>query len=312
MSATAKSPSRLSLSGKSSNAHSYGGGKQSRAKVIATRTAAREGRLPLAKVKVNRQRGKTPQRDKATPSGRIGAFFTWLCTLVVACVLLVAVSIGLLAGYRWLTTISYFTIKDIQVTGNSRMATPDLLTQAEVHPGMNLLAVNMENVEALLTKSPWIESAQVTRALPDTLKIRVVEREPSYLVQYEDKLCYADAQGRIIDAAQPDKFVSLPQVEVESGMERHLPMLEELRQAIADKQTPFGLDQVAWIRLSWRYGMEIRLMDKNMLLCVGVDDWKNNLTHLGLVWNDLAKRGELDQTAVISTQNHKAWVEKRG
>jgi len=306
---TAKRPSRLSLSGKNSNAHSYGGGKQSRAKVIATRTAAREGRLPLAKVKVNRSREKASRKDKTS---RVGTFFTRLCTLMVACVLLVAVSIGLLAGYRWLTTISYFTIKDIQVTGNNRMATPDLLTQAEVRPGMNLLAVNMENIETLLTKNPWIESAQVTRALPDTLKIRVVEREPSYLVQYEDKLCYADTEGRIIDAAQPDKFVSLPQVEVESGMERHLPMLEELRRAIADKKTPFGLDQVAWIRLSWRYGMEIRLMDKNMLLCVGVDDWKNNLTHLGLVWNDLAKRGELDQAAIISAQNHRAWVEKRG
>ena len=314
MSATAKSPSRLSLSGKSRNSHSDGGGggKKDRAKVIATRTTAREGRLPLAKVKVNRSREKASSRDKTAPSGRIGSFFTKLCTLMVACVLLVAVSIGLLAGYRWLTTISYFTIKDIQVTGNNRMATPDLLTQAEVHPGMNLLAVNMENVEALLTKNPWIESAQVTRALPDTLKIRVVEREPSYLVQYEDKLCYADTEGRIIDAAQPDKFVSLPQVEVESGMERHLPMLEELRRAIADKKTPFGLDQVAWIRLSWRYGMEVRLMDRNILLCVGVDDWKNNLTHLGLVWNDLVKRGELNQTAVISAQNHKAWVEKRG
>jgi len=304
---TAKRPSRLSLSGKSSNDRSYGDGKKSRTKTVASRTAAREGRLPLVKVKVNRQ-----TTTEASGKSRLGSLFARLFTLVAACALLVALSIGLLAGYRWLTTINYFTIKDIQVTGNSRMQTPDVLDQAEVHPGMNLLAVNMENIEALLTKSPWIESAQVTRVLPDTLKIRVAEREPSYLVQYEDKLCYADDKGRIIDGAQPDKFVSLPQVEVESGMERHLPMLEELRRAIADKKTPFGLDQVAWIRLSWRYGMEIRLMDKNVLLCVGVDDWKNNLTHLGLVWNDLVKRGELDQTAVISAQNHKAWVEKRG
>ena len=111
---------------------------------------------------------------------------------------------------------------------------------------------------------------------------------------------------------QADKFVSLPQVEVESGMERHLPILEELRKAIAAKQTPFGLDQVAWIRLSWRYGLEVRLMDRNVLLCVGVDDWKNNLTRLGLVWTNLVKRGELDLAAIISAQNRKVWVEKHG
>jgi len=310
-------PGRLGLgAGKSRNAHSYGGGKDARdgrAKITSQRTAAREGRLPLtsmAKVKVNRSRGTAA--GAASGASLIGGVFAKLCTLVAACVVLVAVSIGLLAGYRWLTTIEYFTIRDVQITGNSRMTRDEVLAQAEVHPGMNLLAVNMENVEAQLDRSPWIESAQVTRVLPDTLRIRVGEREPSYLVQYEDSLCYADDEGRIIDKAQPDKFVSLPQVEVESGMERHLPVLEDLRRSIADKSTPFGLDQVAWIRLSWRYGLEIRLMDRNILLCVGVDDWKNNLAHLGLVWSDLAKRGELDQAALISAQNHKVWVEKHG
>lgn len=313
MSAPARGASRLGLGGgKSRNAHSYGGpaGKDSRAKITASRTASREGRLPLAKVKVNRSRS-VGVAGVGTVS-LIGGLFTKLCAMVVGCVVLVAVSVGLLAGYRWLTTIDYFTIRDLQVAGLSRMAREDVLTQAELSPGMNLLAVNMESVESLLVKSPWIESAQVTRVLPDTLKIQVVEREPSYLVQYEDSLCYADGEGRIIDKVQADTFVSLPQVEVESGMERHLPVLEELRKAIAAKQTPFGLDQVAWIRLSWRYGLEVRLMDRNVMLCVGVDDLKNNLTHMGLVWANLAKRGELDSAAIISAQNRKVWVEKHG
>lgn len=311
MSSVARGASRLGLAtGRNRNAHSYGGGADSRAKITASRSGSREGRLPLAKVKVNKSRGGAVAG--VGKASLIGGLFARLCTLVVACVALVAVSIGLLAGYRWLTTIDYFTIRDLQITGVSRMAREDVLAQAELKPGMNLLAVNMENVEAMLTKNPWIESAQVTRVLPDTLKIRVTEREPSYLVQYEDSLCYADGEGRIIDKVQPDKFVSLPQVEVESGMERHLPVLEELRKAIAAKQTPFGLDQVAWIRLSWRYGLEVRLMDRNVLLCVGVDDWKNNLTHMGLVWANLAKRGELDRTAIISAQNRKVWVEMHG
>lgn len=311
MNITARGPSRLGIGvGKSRNAHSYGGGGDRRSRTSSSRTAGREGRLPLAKMKVNRSRTAGP--GMVGRISLIGGLFTKLCTLVLACVVLVAVSIGLLAGYRWLTTIDYFTIRELQIAGISRMSREDVLAQAEIKQGMNLLAVNMENVEALLVKNPWIESAQVTRVLPDTLKIRVVEREPSYLVQYEENLCYADGEGRIIDKVQPDQFVSLPQVEVESGMERHLPILEELRRAIAAKQTPFGLDQVAWIRLSWRYGLEVRLMDRNVMVCVGVDDWKNNLAHMGLVWANLAKRGELDQAAIISAQNQKVWVEKHG
>jgi cell division protein FtsQ len=307
----ARAASRLGLgASKSRNSHTYGGGQDHRSRITASRTASRESRLPLAKVKVNRAKAASfPVAEKIS---KIGGMFAKLCTLVAACAGLAALSIGLLAGYRWLTTIDYFTIRDLQITGVNRMAREDVLAQAEIGAGMNLLAVNMENVESMLSRNPWIESAQVTRVLPDTLRIAVTEREPSYLVQFEDSLCYADAEGRIIDRVQADTFVSLPQVEVESGMERHLTILEDLRRLIAAKKTPFGLDQVAWIRLSWRYGLEVRLMDRNVLICVGVDDVKMNLTRLTLVWANLAKRGELDHAAIISAQNGKVWVEKHG
>jgi len=307
----ARHVSRLGLGlGKSRNAHSYGGGKDARSKATAARSGTRESRLPLAKVKVNRSRATAG--EALAGLSLLGGLFTRLCTLVLACVGLVAVSVGLLAGYRWLTTIDYFAVRELEITGINRMSREDVLAQVDLAPGANLLAVNMENVEAQLQGNPWIESAQVTRVLPGSLKIKVVEREPSYIVQYEDTLCYADAEGRIIDKVKADKFVSLPQVEVESGMERHLGVLEDLRRAIADKRTPFGLDQVAWIRLSWRHGLEVRLMDRSVLICVGVDDWKNNLAHMGLVWENLAKRGELDHAAIISAQNRKVWVEKHG
>lgn len=301
--------SRLGLApGKSRNANDYGGGKQARDKASSSRQTGRESRLPLARMKVNRLKA-APGQPASTV---VGKFLSRTFTLMVVCTVLAGVSIGLLAGYRWLTTINYFEVRDLQVAGNNRMTREDVLSQAELPPGANLLAVNMENLEAQLTRNPWIESAQVTRVLPGTLKIRVNEREPSYLVQYEDSLCYADAAGRIIDKVRADKFVSLPQVEVESGMERHLPILEELRKSMSDTKSPFGLDQVAWIRLSWRYGLEVRLMDRNVLLCVGVEDYKTNLAHLGLVWTNLAKRGELDHVAIISAQNRKVWVEKHG
>ena len=310
MSLSARATSRLGLGqSKSRNAHSYGGGRDHRSKITSQRTAARESRLPLAKMKVNR--GKAVAHTGGGLS-KLGGLFARLCTLVAACVVLVAVSVGLLAGYRWLTTIDYFTIRDMQVAGNNRMSREDVLAQAELQPGQNLLAVNMESVETQLLKNPWIESAQVTRVLPGTLKVRVVEREPSYLVQFEDRLCYADGEGRIIDTVQADKFVSLPQVEVESGMERHLNVLEDLRKAIATGGAPFTMEQVAWIRLSWRHGLEVRLMERNVLICVGVDDLKSNLTHMGLVWANLSKRGELDQVGLISAQNRKVWVEKHG
>jgi cell division protein FtsQ len=241
----------------------------------------------------------------------VGGFFTRIMTMGFAAVVIVAVSVGLLAGYRWLTTVNYFDLTNVEIAGLSRLSDEHVRSLAEITPGDNLLSMDMEQIRLALTRDPWIESATVKRVLPGSLSIQIVERVPAYLVNYEGGLYYCDESGRLIDRVEAGTFVSLPQIEVEAGMEKRLALLAELKRTVAENRAPFRYNQIGWIRLSWGRGLEVQLMDTDILLCIGSENWLRNLHRLNLVWADLKRRGELDKVGIITSQDDKVWVEKR-
>jgi cell division protein FtsQ len=244
--------------------------------------------------------------------GGVGRLFTRLLSLALCGAVVLTVSVGLLAGYRWLTTINYFALQNVAVTGCSRLSEEHVREVAGLTPGVNVLSLSLDRMRGELGREPWIDSVTVKRVLPGTISLDVHEKTPSYLVQYQGTLYYADEAGRIIDKVEPGQFVSLPQIEVEAGMEKHLALLADLRRAMAEHRVPFDLGQIAWLRLSWGRGLEIRLMDSGILLCLGSKQWERNLSRMNLVWTDLRRRGELDKIALITAEGDKVWVEKRG
>jgi len=242
----------------------------------------------------------------------VGKLFTRAVSMAFMGALVLAVSVALLAGYRWLTTVNYFALQNAEIVGCSRLATDHIREVAGLTSGVNVLSLSMDRMRADLVREPWVESVSVRRVLPGTIHIEVKEKAPSYLVQYQGTLYYADEVGRIIDKVESGQFVSLPQIEVEAGMEKHLPLLADLRRAVSEHQVPFDFGQIAWLRLSWGRGLEIRLMEPGIVLCLGSQNWHRNLSRMNMVWSDLRRRGELDKVGLITAEGDKVWVEKRG
>jgi cell division protein FtsQ len=282
----------------------YGGGSAPRVTVKSR----------VVKSKGNRNRNSRGGGSITMPSvslGGVGRLFTRAVSMACMGAILLAVSVALLAGYRWLTTVNYFALQNAQVTGCSRLSEEQIRQVAGLTPGINVLSLSMDRMRADLAREPWVDSVAVKRVLPGTIVIDVKEKSPSYLVQYQGTLYYADEVGRIIDKVEPGQFVSLPQIEVEAGMEKHLALLADLRRAVAAHQVPFDFGQIAWLRLSWGRGLEIRLMDPGILLCLGSKEWQRNLSRMNMVWTDLRRRGELDKIGLITAEGDKVWVEKR-
>lgn len=282
----------------------YGGGSAPRVTVKSR----------VVKSKGNRNRNSRGGGSITMPSvslGGVGRLFTRAVSMACMGAILLAVSVALLAGYRWLTTVNYFALQNAQVTGCSRLSEEQIRQVAGLTPGINVLSLSMDRMRADLAREPWVEAVSVKRVLPGTILIDVKEKSPSYLVQYQGTLYYADEVGRIIDKVEPGQFVSLPQIEVEAGMEKHLALLADLRRAVAEHQVPFDFGQIAWLRLSWGRGLEIRLMDPGILLCLGSKEWQRNLSRMNMVWTDLRRRGELDKIGLITAEGDKVWVEKR-
>ncbi len=64
--------------------------------------------------------------------------------------------------------------------------------------GRNLVWMSMESVERSLSGHPWIAGVEVTKELPDRLRVAVVERRPVALLEGAGERWYVDRTGRVI------------------------------------------------------------------------------------------------------------------
>jgi cell division protein FtsQ len=100
-------------------------------------------------------------------------------------------------GWIWRHTQSdaRFALKTIEVTGavHTPRAAVDAVTRGYV--GGNLFKLDIANVQNDLGRLGWVSRIEAEKKLPDTLRIRIVERAPVALLQAGDKLRYVDESG---------------------------------------------------------------------------------------------------------------------
>ena len=120
-------------------------------------------------------------------------------------------SLLFIVAHEALTQSSYFKARRIVVEGNDRLSTEDILKQAEVKPGVNILGVNLRILRFRLLANPWIVDAEVGRQLPDTIHIRVTERAPIGKVEL-DRFYYLDHSGELVKTVEPSDQIRVPVV----------------------------------------------------------------------------------------------------
>jgi cell division protein FtsQ len=91
-------------------------------------------------------------------------------------VALTAVALGL--GGWGVANSSVFDTERIEVRGVRHLSSAAVVEAAGVQPGTNLVRLSMDAVAADVERLPWVADAAAARALPSTLRIRVIERTP--------------------------------------------------------------------------------------------------------------------------------------
>jgi len=82
--------------------------------------------------------------------------------------------------------------------------------EGDVKPAQPL--VDVARIRERLLRFGWVKDARVSRRLPDTLVIDIVERTPSALWQDNQQLALIDGEGVVLDHVQVDKMPDLPLV----------------------------------------------------------------------------------------------------
>ena len=105
-----------------------------------------------------------------------------------------------------------FTVRHIDVTGIDRMDRTSVYAVALDQQSIAMPLVDLEGVRQKLLKYGWVADARVSRRLPDTLAIEIVERKPAAVWQHSQQLTLVDAEGVALEPVSLNAMPNLPLV----------------------------------------------------------------------------------------------------
>ena len=122
------------------------------------------------------------------------------------------------------TALAGFRVDEVLVAGRSGAEKQDILNAVNLKRGDPILGFSLNRVQAELQRLPWVAAATVERRLPNLVYIRLTERVPMALWQYDRKLVLIDKAGTILADQGVERFVKLPII-VGKGAPEHAPEL---------------------------------------------------------------------------------------
>lgn len=104
-----------------------------------------------------------------------------------------------------------FRVDDVTVRGRGQTTTNDVLHALQVAHGDSIFAFDTDEARIRLERLDWVMSAQVTRLLPHTVHIELVEQKPFAIWQLKKRLvAVVDQNGRQITDKNIEQYGYLP------------------------------------------------------------------------------------------------------
>ena len=152
--------------------------------------------------------------------------------LVLAMLVAATAAIGLARFFGG----TLFSLQRIQVSGNRRARTEEILHAVAPWRSANVVTLDLSGIARAVGAHPWVEGVTLSKRLPDGLAIRVAERKAVALFREGSRLWWLSAEGRPIALYDPRAdsteyvLVTGDRVALPEAVE----LLEDLRSAPAD------------------------------------------------------------------------------
>jgi len=118
-------------------------------------------------------------------------------------------------------------VEQIEVRGVNRMDVTTVYAVALDQKSRAMPLVDLDLVRDRLLQYGWVQDAHVSRRLPDTLLIRIVERAPAAVWQNKGQLSLIDRDGVYLEPVSADAMPDLPLV-IGPGADRQEPAYQML------------------------------------------------------------------------------------
>ena len=105
-----------------------------------------------------------------------------------------------------------FTLKHVETRGNRRVSTQAIYDIAFSQQSSAMPLVDLDGTRERLLHLPWIREARVSRRLPDTLVVEVIERVPAAIWQNGGAFVLIDAEGVPLEPVRLEAMPDLPRL----------------------------------------------------------------------------------------------------
>lgn len=151
----------------------------------------------------------SPQRLQKVANWTIGLS---LCAVVAIGAHATGVTAKIHEEYAQAVGRAGFQVKKVEVVGADRIDRLKVYDIALAQKDRSMAAVDLEDVRGDLMRYGWIKDARVSRRLPDTLVVDIVERTPAAIWQHNNRLSLIDAKGVVLEPVTVATMPDLPLV----------------------------------------------------------------------------------------------------
>ncbi len=204
---------------------------------------------------------------------------------------------ALLFGTEMLLASDYFRVERVQVLGNGRVATQEIVDLSNVHPGQRIFDLDLEMIGRKIGENPWIAEARVERIYPREVVIRIAERTPRAVINL-GYLYYVDGTGTIFKLLDTGDSLDYPVV---TGIDRRqlLESPQETRQQLVEamglleelaKRHGFTLADVSEVQIDPAAGLTLYTTSGGVPVRMGFGQFEHKLDRLEHLYAELRPR----------------------
>lgn len=223
--------------------------------------------------KSQKQESNNKKKKKPTSSRKINK------PKLILFILKWTILIGMIiAAIIFLLTTPIFNIKEIQVTGNNKVSSDEIVSLSQLKLKENIFNNRKSNIISLVKENAYIESVEIKRNIPDVIELIVTERQPIYCIQILNSYAYIDKQGYILEVSEQNvglpvlKGLKTDEQEIITGSricEEDLGKLSTLYKIVEAAKSIEISNIITQIDLTNEYQITLQLESKNKTVHLG-------------------------------------------
>lgn len=251
------------------------------------RAGARQSRVkpgPVGQNRMKREKRRIDFRGIFRRSARVVVYLS-------------VASLGVLLVYEAYSLVSrssFFRLESIEVSALKQLTREDIIAQAGIRPGEDLLGLHLGRMGEQLSKNPWIDKVRIRRYLPHTLAIEITEQEPVAIASM-GYLYYLNANGEIFklltegDRLDFPVFTGISEDDLSkdpAGSREAIQSMLGLVDLLKGRKE-LSLEDISEVHYDKGYGLTIFMADRGVPVRLGKSGFAEKLARLSRIYPTL-------------------------